>query len=77
MTLGRRKEWQEIVLVFTLILFSAFKQEQLSLSFSKHYLKPVCSQGKPCLCLRLGSLGAVGWMWSVVLEERIVSRETN
>ena len=29
MTLGRRKEWQETVLVFTPVLFSAFKQEQL------------------------------------------------
>lgn len=48
-----------------------------SLSLSKHYLKPVCSQGKPCLCLRLGNLGVVGWVWSVMLEERRVSRETN
>ena len=29
MTLGRKKEWQEIVLVFHPILLPAFKQERL------------------------------------------------
>ena len=41
MTLGRRNEWQETVLVFPPILFSAFKQKQL-LTLLEQVLPEAC-----------------------------------